>query len=295
MDGSKKSLSENNERILLRNRRSIDFSEAPLIMGILNSTPDSFFSESRSNGMGKEKAREIIDNGADILDIGGESTRPGSEYVSTEEELERVIPLIEAVRSFSDIPVSIDTRKKEVAKAALKAGADIINDISALMDDPEMADLAAEKDVPVILMHMRGNPKTMQKNPHYRDVINEIIDELEVSINNALKKGIKNEKIIIDPGIGFGKRFEDNLRIIHDLKKIKEIGFPLLMGLSRKSFIGEILKNTPGIEVANRLAGTITANVLSVLNGADILRVHDVGAARDMIKVIKAIGAEGNL
>ncbi|MFW5747231.1 MAG: dihydropteroate synthase [bacterium] len=270
---------------------------APYIMGILNITPDSFYagSRARSAAVVAETAERMEADGADILDIGGESTRPGSDYVSPQEELDRVLPAVEAIRRRSSIPLSVDTRKSLVAEAALNAGADMINDVSALRDDPELARLCAERNVPVVLMHMRETPKTMQVDPHYRDVISEIIQELEERIEAARAAGGRKEQIIIDPGIGFGKRYEDNLRILHGLQRLREPGFPLLMGLSRKSFLGRAAAgpDREPLPAEKRLISSVAANLWSVLEGADMVRVHDVEATAQALRVIEAIRKAG--
>jgi len=261
--------------------------EAPLVMGIINCTPDSFYERSRSEAVedALNTARMMIREGAHILDIGGESSRPGSAYVAAEEELKRVVPVIEAIRKESDILISVDTRKAPVARAAVKAGADIINDISALADDPELGSFAAEKNLPVILMHMRGTPETMQDNPFYDDVVATVKSELLDAADRAIAAGIKRENIILDPGIGFGKRQKDNLDLLKGIKELKKAGYPLLIGLSRKRFIG----NITGREAAGRMAGTLAANLYSAMEGAEILRVHDVPETVDTLKMIKAL------
>ncbi len=263
------------------------------VMGILNATPDSFYSESRKPALndGIDAARKMIEEGADIIDIGGESTRPGSSYIDAGEEINRVVPLVEAVRQFSDIVISVDTRKAAVAEAAVKAGADIINDVSGMRDDPEIGFIASQYEVPVVLMHIRGTPETMQLNPHYTDTVEEIIDELELCISRAKSFGIGPGKIILDPGIGFGKRLEDNLMIMKNLDRFVSLGYPLLIGLSRKSFIGTIT----GTEVQDRLAGSIAANMYSVMNGAQILRVHDVKETVSMLDILSAIEGAGKI
>jgi len=227
----------------------------------------------------------MIEAGADILDVGGESTRPGSDSVAVDEEMTRVVPVIEEVRKFSDILLSVDTRKAEVAEGALEAGADMVNDISGLRGNRPLAELVAGRRVPVVLMHMRGEPKTMQDNPHYDDTVAEIIEELKGSVDFALACGIAKEQIIVDPGIGFGKRCRDNLAIINNLGALRSLGFPVLVGLSRKSFIGTVLDRP----VEQRLTGTVVANTLAVLNGADIIRVHDVAEAVDTVRMIAAV------
>lgn len=265
----------------------LDFSGSPLVMGVINCTPDSFYPGSRRPGTAKAVAEAVrmIAEGADILDIGGESSRPGSDYVSLDEELERVIPVVEGIRERSDIPLSIDTRKSSVAAAALEAGADIINDISALQDDPALAPLAAEKGVPVVLMHKKGVPKTMQENPEYADPVSEITAELKARAEAAMSAGIRRENIIIDPGIGFGKRLEDNLAILRNLDVFSALGFPVLLGASRKSFIGAIL----GAEVQDRLAGTLAVHAWAFFHGADIIRVHDVKDSVHLIRVLSVL------
>ncbi|MBN2659520.1 MAG: dihydropteroate synthase [Spirochaetales bacterium] len=261
--------------------------EAPLIMGIINCTPDSFYEGSRKEAVedALAAARLMIREGAHILDIGGESSRPGSAYVSSEEELERVIPLIEAIRRESDILISVDTRKAVVARAAVEAGADIINDISALADDPELALFAAEKKLPVILMHMKGTPETMQNDPFYEDALFSVKAALEDAAARAAAAGIGRENIILDPGIGFGKRLEDNLDLLRGIGELKNIGFPVLIGLSRKRFIGDVT----GRDAGDRLAGTLAANLYAAMEGADILRVHDVPETVDALKMLKAL------
>ena len=251
------------------------------VMGIVNATPDSFFEMSRG---GAEHARILIDEGADLLDIGGESTRPGSEYVSAEEEIRRVIPVIREIRRFSDIPISVDTRKFEVMNAAFDAGADILNDISALEDDGRLGQFCAEKKIPVILMHKRGNPSTMQKNTAYKSVFDEVNDYLRSRAEYAKSCGIANEKIWLDPGIGFGKNTKDNFELMRRCGEILGGKFPVLMALSRKTCIGEVTAR----EVEGRLSGTISADLLSVLRGASMIRVHDVKEAVDSLKILAA-------
>lgn len=258
------------------------------LMGVLNITPDSF-----SDGgafLGKDKAvsraLEMSKEGASIIDIGGESTRPGSEPVSTEEELKRVIPVIKEVAPQLDIPISIDTSKPVVAKEAIKAGASLINNIMGTPLDRQMAVVASEFDVPIVLMHIKGSPRTMQKNPAYEDLTGEIIAGLEDSIAVARQCGVDPQKIIIDPGIGFGKTVLHNIEILKGLRKFKVLGKPILVGVSRKSFIGAIL----GIDKpALRLMGSAAAAAASIVNGADILRVHDVKEMAEFCKVFDGI------
>jgi dihydropteroate synthase len=279
-------------KITLSRNRFLEFGEKPLIMGILNATPDSFHSDSRYPNINEARsaADKMIRAGVDVIDIGGESTRPGSSYVVLREEIQRVRPIVEEIRKHWDIPISVDTRKCDAAKAAMDAGADIINDISALRDDALMAQYAARNGIPVILMHMRGNPVTMQKNPSYKDTIIEIKNELQERIDFALTAGISRESIIIDPGVGFGKRVIDNLRIIGSADSFKELGFPVIIGLSRKSFIKSVLGRKSSEE---RLAGTLAANIYAAMHGADILRVHDVAETVDCIRMIKALEEAG--
>jgi len=256
-----------------------------LVMGILNVTDDSFWEGSRfrSTGAAVERALHLVEAGADIIDIGGESTRPGAQYVSTDEELERLVPVITRIRRESDIPVSLDTRKGTVLAAALEAGADMLNDISALEDDPAMAGIVARSGIPVILMHKQGTPGTMQNSPQYRDVLVEVKDYLFARAQFAEKAGIPREKIILDPGIGFGKDRSHNIALITGLAEIASGGYPVLMALSRKRVIGDIT----GRDAADRLAGTLAANLVSVYKGATLLRVHDVAETCDMLKVLR--------
>lgn len=250
------------------------------VMGIVNATPDSFWKDSRG---GFERAMSLIAQQADILDIGGESSRPGSEYVSEQEEIERVVPLIEKIRKESSIPISVDTRKKSVIKAAVEAGANILNDISALEDDAEIASYCASVDIPVILMHKRGLPSNMQNNTFYNDVFNEVDSYLQKQADYAISCGIKSKRIIVDPGIGFGKDFEANLALIKNCGKLCNGRFPVLMALSRKTCIGQMTQKE---EVGERLFGTLSANLISVQNGASFVRVHDVAETIDTLKVL---------
>lgn len=265
------------------NCRGYKFSlDKPLLMGILNITPDSFYDGNKY--LNKEEAlthcEDMIKQGVDIIDIGGESTRPGAESVSITQEIDRVMPILEQIVKNFNVPVSIDTYKSEVAKIALEIGANMVNDISALTFDENMGKiLASYVDVPVVLMHIKGTPKNMQINPSYKDVIEEIMEFLDNAINRAKQFGIKDENIIIDPGIGFGKRLQDNITIIKKLAEFKPLDKPILVGTSRKSFIGHILN----LELEERLTGTIAANLLCLINGANILRVHDITPHRHLI------------
>jgi dihydropteroate synthase len=259
-----------------------------LVMGIVNVTPDSFSDGGRylTREAAVAHARRLVEEGADLLDIGGESTRPGAEPVPPEEELRRVIPVLRAVReALPDVCLSVDTYKSPVAREALEAGVDMINDVSALRFDPTMARVAAEAGVPVVLMHMKGTPKTMQHSPTYDDVVREIVDILHERIEWAVSQGISEEKIIVDPGIGFGKRPEHNTQILQRLGELRGLGRPILLGTSRKSFLGALTKRP----VAERLEETIASVVVGVLNGADIVRVHDVKAVKHALAVADAV------
>ena len=266
--------------------KMFDFKSSKYIMGILNVTPDSFSDGgsflTAENALNQAEA--MINDGADIIDIGGESTRPHACEVSESLEKERVLPVLKAIRkSFPDIPISIDTYKSSVAKEALESGADIINDISGLRFDNNMLVVAAEFDVPVVAMHIKGTPKNMQENPDYVDLMKELLEYFEERIS-ALSANAVN-KIIIDPGIGFGKRIQDNLKIIRNLNEFTIFKKPILIGISRKSFIGAIT----GEAVNNRLYGTLAADTIAVINGANILRVHDVKPHKEMLNILSAI------
>ncbi len=262
-----------------------DFSSRTHVMGVLNVTPDSFADGGRYLDVAKAVRRgmEMVDEGADFVDIGGESTRPGSEPVPVDEELRRVLPVIELLVKQTSIPISIDTYKSEVARRALDAGAVIVNDISGLHFDARLADVVAEFDASLVLMHMKGTPKTMQQSPEYGDLIEEICEYLGMSVRLAESKGIR--RIFVDPGIGFGKKFDHNLEIFHKLNEFKRFGYPVLVGPSRKSFIGTILD----LPVEERLEGTAAAVAVSIINGASVIRVHDVRQMKRVAKVVDAI------
>jgi len=266
----------------------VDLKQQSLIMGILNITPDSF-SDGNHFFTSKEalnQARRLISEGADIIDIGGESTRPGAARVEEDEELNRVLPVIEALRhEFPDLPISIDTYKSRVAVAALNVGADIINDISAFNFDPEMAHVAASTGAYACLMHIQGTPNAMQKDPVYSDLFAETYHYFEKSINLAVTAGVKTEKLIIDPGIGFGKTLDHNLLLLKHLKDFTGFGLPLLIGTSRKSFIGKLT----GDPVDQRLFASLATVAQALTNGANIVRVHDVAATKQALTVIDAI------
>ena len=286
-----KELNQKKGYLLEIGQRVLDLSSRTHLMGVLNVTPDSF-----SDGGKFFKPEEAVkqglklaEEGADIIDIGGESTRPGSEPVIIEEELRRVIPVIEELTKMIQVPISIDTYKSRVAKEALDSGASMVNDISGLRYDPEMKKVIAKYDVPVVLMHIKGTPKNMQENPHYDNLIEEIKTYLIESIKIAKEAGIDEDKIIIDPGIGFGKTPEDNLKILKNLNEFTELGRPLMVGVSRKSFIGKIL-NLPTEE---RLEGSLASMAAAIMNGANILRVHDVKESKRVAKLVDAILTSG--
>jgi len=271
--------------------RTYDLTQKTLLMGILNLTPDSFSDGGKYStpDAAVNNALKMIDDGADILDIGGESTRPGAETVDLETELKRVVPVIERLRKVTDIPISIDTYKSKVARRALEAGADIVNDISGLNFDDKMAELIAEKRATAVLMHIQGTPKSMQKNPFYKNMMQEIFDYLMTATDKLLEKGLESSQIVLDPGIGFGKEWKKNFDILRYLSELKSPGFPVLVGPSRKSFIGNLL-NLP---VNERLEGTLASVACSIMNGADIIRAHDVAENFRAIKVAdKIVGKE---
>jgi dihydropteroate synthase len=258
----------------------------PHVMGIINVTPDSFSDGGQfvSINLAVEQALKLIAEGADILDVGGESTRPGAHPVSLNEELNRVIPVIEALSSVSTVPISIDTYKPEVMRLAIAAGADIVNDIRALQE-PDALDIVANSKAGVCLMHMQGLPQTMQLAPQYDDVVSEVKQFLVDRMNVAISHGIAKNRILLDPGFGFGKTRAHNISLIQQLSKLIDIGQPLLVGLSRKSVLGSIV----GGDESQRLYASIAASVISAMNGAKIIRVHDVKATVDALKVVTAI------
>jgi dihydropteroate synthase len=273
----------------------LDFGRRTLIMGVLNVTPDSFSDGGKFFSLdgAVDQGYKLFEDGADILDIGGESTRPFSDPVSEEEEIQRVVPVIEKLSKRIPIPISIDTTKAGVAEQAVKAGASMINDVSSLRFDPKMASVVVDYAVPVILMHMLGNPKTMQIEPFYDDIIGEIKTFLENAIDRAENKGISRLKIIIDPGIGFGKTVGHNLLLIQRLHEFKTLKVPIMIGTSRKAFIRNILKDNAAQEInADSVmveGGTQASVAAAILNGAHIIRVHDVANTRVTVKIIDAI------
>lgn len=258
----------------------------PHVMGIVNVTPDSFSDGGKFETTEKavERALQLVAEGADILDIGGESTRPGAAPVSMEEELKRVIPVIEQLSKVAEVPLSIDTYKPEVMRAAIAAGADMVNDVRALQE-PGALEIMAKSNAGVCLMHMQGTPQTMQVNPRYEDVVAEVKTFLSERLSAANRAGIDSERIVLDPGFGFGKRTEHNIALLQGLQSIAGLGRPLLVGLSRKSVLGQIV----GDDGDSRLHASIAAAVISAMKGARIVRVHDVKATADALKVVAAI------
>ncbi len=272
--------------------KDIKFGSRTYIMGILNVTPDSFSGDGIYQDAEKavETAERLVEDGADIIDIGGESTKPGSEPVTIEEEIKRTIPVIKKLSKRIDVPISIDTSKSEVARFALENGASIVNDITGLGSDRKMISVVKEFNAKVVVMHIKGTPQTMQANPEYGNLIQEIKDKLRTIIEKAVIGGIKKENIIIDPGIGFGKTLEHNLEILNRLFEFKELGLPILVGPSRKSFIGKLT----GAEPDKRIFGTIASVAIAIKNGADIVRVHDVKEIKQAVAVSDAITRSGD-
>ncbi len=265
--------------------REFDFSRI-YVMGIINVTNDSFYPPSRVKIENVErKTVEMINEGVDIIDIGAESTRPGSEPINPEEEARLIGLAVRSMRNASNIPISIDTYRSKTAIAGLQAGADMINDVSGLEFDSEMPKVCADFDIPIVLMHLKGTPKDMQVNPYYEDVIKEVYEEFERKIEKAVKNGVKDSKIILDPGIGFGKRLEDNLKIIAHLDRFKSLNKPILIGISRKSMISKIMP----MDVNDRLESTIALNTIAAMKGANIIRVHDVFANVKAMRMVDAI------
>ncbi len=265
-----------------------NWDEGPFFMGIINVTPDSFSDggDFFSLDSALKRAYELVEEGADILDVGGLSTRPYSDPIPEEEEIKRVIPVIKAIReNFPDIPISVDTYRAKVAELALNFGADIVNDISAVRFDPHMVEVLKNFQVPIVIMHMLGTPKTMQINPVYKNVVEEIKEFLKARAYFLIEKGVSPEKIIIDPGIGFGKTFEHNLEIIRNLDSFHELNFPILLGHSRKSFLGEIVKKPPKA----RDGATVGVSVWALFKKVHILRVHRIDLSKDALEVLKVL------
>ena len=265
----------------------ISTDERPLLMGIVNVTPDSFYDGGRylEPAQARDHALKLIEAGADLLDFGAESTRPGSLAIDEQEERRRLIPAIEAVAKVLQVPLSVDTSKAAVARAALDAGATIVNDVTALRRDPAMARLVADSGAGIVLMHMQGTPSTMQQAPQYEDVVEEVAQFFQERIRYAETQGIAGRQIILDPGIGFGKLLVNNLDLLAQLSTLTKLGYPVLVGPSRKAFIGQLTDQS----VDERLWGTAAAVAVAVSRGAHILRVHDVRAMRDVVKVAAAI------
>ena len=280
--------------VIKQDKGCLEFGKEIIVAGVLNVTPDSFYDGGKNSDLGSalSHARRMIEDGADIIDIGGESTRPDSSYVSADEEKLRVIPVIKELSKETHIPISIDTYKAEVAEEAIKAGAQIINDISGLQADDEMARVAAENNTPIIIMHIKGHPHDFPKDPVYDNLIPEIISFFERRIEDAVNSGIAHNNIIIDPGIGFGKKPEHNMAILRQLNDFKCLNLPIMVGTSRKSFISNVLElsdeqNLPTSDA--RLTGTLVTLIIAVINGANIVRVHDVREAVQAIKMYRAI------
>ncbi|MDD4357144.1 MAG: dihydropteroate synthase, partial [Smithellaceae bacterium] len=279
---------ERKRHILKTSRREIVLGDRTLIMGILNVTPDSFsdgscyFDHAKAVARGLQMARE----GADIIDVGGESSRPGAASVNTRQELARVVPVVESLSGKLKIPISVDTTKSQVAKKALEAGAEMINDITALSGDKKMAAVVRKAGAAVVLMHMRGNPADMQRGDlAYENLMEEIAGFLKNRCSRALAAGIERERIVIDPGIGFGKTYEDNCKIINKLEEMKVLGLPVMIGTSRKAFIGKVTGGTP----SERMEGTAATVALSIMNGCHIVRVHDVAEMKKVAAMADAI------
>jgi len=256
----------------------------PLLMGVVNVTPDSFSDGGRSQLESLEHALELEDDGADVLDVGGESTRPGADPVDLETELERVIPLIEALSSRSSTLISIDTRKPQVAEAALRAGAHLVNDIAGLTD-PAMLEVCARFGAPAVVMHMRGQPQSMQRSPQYRDVVLEVLEFLTAQASLALEAGVPG--VLLDPGIGFGKKLEHNLALLRGLERLTALGYPVLVGASRKSFIGRLSGSE--LDAADRDPGSVAVHLGCVQKGAAMLRVHNVRMHKQALEVWEAV------
>ena len=274
-------------RLKLRTRTLV-LGERTMVMGVLNVTPDSFSDGGRylDGRAAVRRALEMEAEGADIIDVGGESTRPGSEGVTAETELGRVLPVIDGLRGRLKIPMSIDTQKARVAEEAIEAGAEMVNDVSALRGDPEMGEVVRKAGVPVVLMHMRGRPKTMQKRPFARDVMRDVTRGLREAMERARRAGIRGSQVILDPGIGFGKSTEQNCELLARLEELGRLGCPLLVGTSRKTFIGKLLG---GVGEDERAWGTAATVAAAVLGGAQIVRVHDVKEMKQVVRVAEAI------
>ncbi|MGW8285533.1 MAG: dihydropteroate synthase [Candidatus Deferrimicrobiaceae bacterium] len=267
--------------------RTLSLAGTPRIMGILNVTPDSFSDGGKYLSLERavERGLEMVKDGADIIDVGGESTRPGSTPVPADVEISRVVPVLRALAEQTETILSVDTTKAVVAREAIAAGACMINDTSALADDPEMAYLARESGCAVVLMHRLGTPETMQNSPSYRSLFDELLDALHERVTAVEGMGVPGDRILVDPGVGFGKRFEDNLALHRHMSDLRNLGKPILVGPSRKAFLGRITGREPG----GRAFGTAAAVTMAVLGGANVVRVHDVGGAMDAVRVAHAV------
>jgi len=282
-------------KVLKIGKKSFNLDKRTLIMGILNVTPNSFSDGGKylSLDIAIEHALSMVKQGADIIDIGGESTRPGSKAITFNEEMKRVIPVIEELVKKTNVPISIDTYKNKIAEKALDAGVSMVNDVTALRRDILLVNIVAEYEVPICLMHMKGNPRNMQINPTYNDIMREINSFLKERAEFAIYHNVKKENIIIDPGIGFGKKtgkgIEDNCFIIQHLSDLKTLGFPILIGASRKTFIGNICGDKETLPIDKRLEGSLAAACLSAYNGANIIRVHDVQETRRCLDLVDCV------
>lgn len=265
-----------------------DAGERPLLMGILNVTPDSFYDGGRwdTTEAAVRRGLDLVESGADVVDVGGESTRPGADPVGLDEELDRVVPVVRALARRVDVPISVDTSKAEVARRALEAGAGWVNDVTALRGDPSIGSIVAEHDARLVLMHMQGTPATMQEDPRYDDVVDDVREFLERRAERALEAGVPAEDLLVDPGIGFGKRLEHNRALLRNVGTLRATGYPVLVGHSRKSFLGEVL----GRGTEDRLAGTLAVSEHLMASGVDVLRVHDVAAHRDLRRTRRWLG-----
>ena len=279
--------------VLRARDKKLELGRRTRVMGVVNITPDSFFDGGRFFERSKavEYCLQLVESGADIVDLGGESSRPGAEPVSVQEELERVLPVLQEVRKQVPVLISVDTCKSEVAREALKEGADIVNDISAFRLDPEMPRVVKEWDAAVVLMHMRGTPQIMQELPPSEDILEEVQTDLQAAVSKASENGIPEESIIIDPGIGFGKTVEDNCRILNRLSFLESFDLPVLVGTSRKSFLGGILD----IPAQDRIWGSAASVAVAIMRGAHIVRLHDVAELTQVAPITDAILTEGRL
>lgn len=279
--------------ILRARDKKLELGRCTCVMGVVNITPDSFFDGGRffKRSQAIERCLELAERGVDILDLGGESSRPGAKPVSADEELERVLPVLQEVRTKVSIPISVDTYKSTVAREAFKEGADIVNDISAFRLDPELPQVVRDWDAAVVLMHMRGTPETMQNIPASGDILGEIQRDLQVAVSKAFETGISRERIVIDPGIGFGKTVEDNCKILNRLSFLEAFDLPMLVGTSRKAFLGKILD----LPARERIWGSAASIAISIMGGAHIVRMHDVEEMSQVARITDAILAEGPL